>query len=375
MLHTSRGQIAHLAVAALILWLASGPAMAQNAGSFDFGGDRYAGGQTVVLQTPVDRNAFAGGSDVSITAPVGGSAHLAGFNVGTSGAVAGDVYATGYAVNISGAVGGDVTAAGNSVSVTGPQVGGNVRLTGATVRLAAPIAGSALIAAGTLALDGTIGGDLSFSGSDITFGPEAIVAGTLTIHAPEPIAVPASVVPPERIHYEPGTQAGGFVGSGPVLWTAGIGWLVLVLVGAAFIVMAPGTVATLQHASERGSFRKLGLGILTFATVLGLVPVAILTLIGVLLLPLVLLFVAIACLLAYLAGSFLVGRRLAGTFMAVVGRGRQLAVLAIALAAAALLALVPWIGWFVSLLLVLFGFGTIAATVMGGGAARPVAGS
>ncbi len=366
--------VSRVLLAGALLALA-GSAVAQE-NRLSFGGDEYAAGQAVTLATPAARDAFLAGYDVSLQAPVAGDAHLAGFNVTSNAAVTGDLYAAGFSVNLLGTVGGDVTAAGNSVSVRPPQpVAGNVRLAGATVTLGGPVAGSALITASTLALDGPVTGDLSFFGENLTFGPGARVDGTLTIQAPKEIAVPATVASADRVKFieraapdyasEAGKTAEQVMRSiWPTVWATGIWWLLLFVVGVAFIGLLPRLVAALQVAADRRPFRNLGLGILAFASVVGLVPVFALTIVGIFLLPFVLVFVAIACMLAYLAGTYLIGARIAGAIVPLDTRLKRVVALAASIVVAGLLAMIPVLGWLLSLVLLVFGFGAIAVLTM-----------
>lgn len=341
-----------------------------------FGGDQFIAGQVTSISAPVQHDAFAVGNDVTLSAPVSGDAHLAGYDVDINADVSGDIYAAGFSVNVTGGVGGDLTAAGNTVTVrSATAVTGNARLAGATVVLGAPVGGFALVTAQSLTLDEPVSGDFSFYGENLTFGPGARVEGMLEIRAPKEIAVPASVAAADRVNFElldspdyvseAGKTAGNVVGRfWPVFWTVAAWWLLLFLVGAALIALLPRAVSALQVASEKRPFRNLGLGILAFAAVLGLVPVVAMTLIGILLLPFVLIFAVIACSLAYLAGAFLVGLRITSAFVAVDTNLKRLGVLAIALIAAALVGMIPLVGWLITLAIVIFGFGTATIVTM-----------
>ena len=342
-----------------------------------FGGDQYAAGQSVAITGEPVRDAFIAGYDVTLGAAVTGDAHLAGFNVTDSGAVAGSVYAMGYSLSLTGTIGGDLTAAGNAISVAAPQpVGGNVRLAGQSVTLNSPVAGAALVTAQTLTLNGTVGGDLSFFGETLTFGPSAKVAGRVIIQAPKPIAVPETVAPADRVSFlelkvpdyagEAGKTAQHAVrGFWPEVWGNLVWWLLLIVLGAALIALAPKRVAALEAAGSQRPWRQLGLGVLGFSATLGLVPVTAMTVIGLALLPAVFIVVAIACALAYPGGTYLMGLRISRAFMPADTNARKLAVLAGSVIVAGLLAMVPLLGWLITLVLLVYGFGAIARTMLG----------
>ena len=348
-----------------------------------FGGDEYAAGQNVAISSDVARDAFMAGYDVSLSAPVAGDGHLAGFNVRTSAPVTGDVYAMGFTVSIGGDVGGDLTAAGNSVTDTSP-VTGNARLAGQTVTLEAPVSGGALITAQTLNLNSTIAGDLTFLGETINFGSGARVDGQVEIRAPAEISVPATVAAAERVSFieferpdyvgEAGKTAENVVrGFWPIVWGTVIWVLVLIALGAVLIALLPRLRESLETNAGLRPFRTFWVGILTFASTLGLVPVAAITIIGIFILPFVFLYVAIASMLAYLTGTYLVGRRVVSAFTPVDSNMKRLVSLAISVVAAVLFGFIPFVGWLLSLLLVSYGFGAFAVTLMARWAAKDAA--
>jgi cytoskeletal protein CcmA (bactofilin family) len=344
--------------------------------NLSFGGDQYTAGQQAAIETDVARDAFVAGYNVSITAPVEGDGHLAGFSVSTTSPVTQDVYAAGYSVSIGAPVGGDLTAMGNNLVVgSSAAIGGNVRAAGQTVTLDGPINGSAIVTAQTLTLNTSVAGDFSFIGENIAFAPGARVAGKLSIQAPREIAVPAEVAAADRVSFtqlvhpdyvgEAGRTAENVVkGFWPAFWAAA-GWLVFLFVlGAALIALLPARIHAMEAASEKRPFRTLGLGILTLASTLGLLLVAVISIIGIVTLPFVFIYIAIACSLAYLAGAYLIGLRIGGAFVSIDSNLKRLGTLALALIAAVLLGAIPVLGWLITLLVTAFGFGAFALVTM-----------
>jgi len=351
-------------------------ALAQD-GRLSFGGDQFAAGQSAQIDAAVTRDVFAAGYDVAVRAPVSGDAHLAGFNVAQSADVGGDLYAAGFSVSVTGKVGGDITAMGNTVSVASPQpVAGNVRIAGQTVTVSSAINGSALITAQTATLGSAVKGDLSFFGETLAFGPGARVDGIMTIHAPRQIAVPVSVAAADRVKFvqlvapdyasEAGKTAEHAVRSiWPAVWGTGLWWLLLLVIGIVVITLLPRLTQSLQSTGATRPFRRIGLGLVTFAAVIGLIPVLALTILGIFLVPFALLFVVIACALAYLAGTYLLGIRIARSLTSVDGNIKRIGVLALSIVVMGLLGMIPVIGWLLTLLVLCFGFGAITAIIMG----------
>ena len=346
--------------------------------SITFGGDSYVAGQTTSITTPVLRDAFEAGNTVVLSVPVADDAHLAGFDVQSIADVGGNLYAAGFSVSVGGSVKGDVTAMGNTVTLhTTQPVPGNVRAAAASFTLDSGVDGSLLVTAETATINAPVKGDLSFYGRNLVFGANAIVSGQVLVHAPKQIDVPANVASADRVAFtqltspEYPTQVGQTAemvakGFWATLWAVAIWWILLLVVGAAFIALSPRLVGNLETLSAVRPMRRIGLGLLAFATVVGLVPVAALTVVGLLLVPFVLIFAVIACSLAYVAGVYLIGRAIGARLTPVTTTARKVAVLAVSLVVAGLLTMVPFLGWLISLAIVAYGFGVVAALIMTG---------
>ena len=362
-------------VIAALLSLLALPALAQQE-TLALGGDHFGAGQTSTLGEDVTGDAFLAGYDVTLNAPVGGSAHLAGFHVKAGGPIEQNLYAAGFDVEVERAVSGNLSAAANAITLdSAARIGGNARLAGATVTLAGPVDGAVLVAAETLTLSSAISGDLVFYGRTITFAPGARVEGALDLHAPAPIAVPQSVAPDERVTYsvledtdyvgEAGKTAGNVVrGFWPALWGIAAFWLLLVLGGAIVIAFMPRRLDAMHLMAETRPFRSLGWGALTFAMLLGLVPLAVMTIVGIFMLPFVLVFIAVALGLAYAMGAYLVGTRVARAFLPIDSNLKRLGVMAASIIVAVGLGLLPILGWLFTLLFTTFGLGATARTIV-----------
>jgi hypothetical protein len=360
------------------------PAMAQDdAGLFLFGGDAYGSGATVTVARQGVGDVFGAGERVDIAAPIAGSAHLAGRRVTTEAEVGGDLVAIGADVTVGGPVAGSVTAAGYDIGI-GAAVEGNVRATGRNVNVTGPVAGSLLVSAGTLTIDGAIGGDASLDAGRIVFGPDAAVGGTLSLYGPDAgaLAVPETVAPAERIERHPDARGPGpdeDAGPAAPLGIPASGWLavaggfvlgVVVLAVLVFIVaaVAPRRAEAVADRIGGETWRTIWIGFLTLSALLGACIVAILTVVGALAVPVILLVTMVACFLGYLFAVYVVGRAIWTRFDRVppdTGGERALAALLGALLVS-LVGLVPFVGWPLLLLLTLAGLGALAI-----GAFRP----
>ncbi|MBD8064413.1 hypothetical protein IC608_02845 [Devosia sp. PTR5] len=334
-----------------------------------FAGDTYVAGQNVAVGTPVDRDAFVAGFDTRLGGPVQGDAHIAGFNVNADQPVGGDLYAAGFSVIVGQSVGGDLTAVGNTVVVDpAAAVLGNARLSGASVSLAAPVTGSVLVAAENATLGGTIAGDLEFFGNKLEFGPSAKISGIVRVHAPEPITLPAGVADPARVQYEQlrssdyTGQAGKtaqnvVIGIWPAIFATGIWWFSLAVLGALAIALMPRATENFERRAATHPLATLGLGVLGFSATAGLLPVAALSIVGLILVPFIGIGAIAACIFAYLAGVYLIAMRASRSFFTINTALKRVGVMLVGVVLAGLIGTLPFIGWLISLALMSFGFG------------------
>nr|WP_272210415.1 hypothetical protein [Marinicella sp. W31]MDC2876296.1 hypothetical protein [Marinicella sp. W31] len=165
-----------------------------------FGDDTYVSGQTTNLDTDSPRSAFVSGFSASINGPVAKDAHIAGGHVSVDAPVAGDLYAAGFWVAIDGSIGGDLSASGYSVSLEkNASIGGNSRVSARSIEVDAPMSGSFLAVAQKIAINAPITGDVMIGITELTFGPDARIDGTLTYVGPKSIEIPENVISPDRV--------------------------------------------------------------------------------------------------------------------------------------------------------------------------------
>lgn len=344
------------------------------------GDDVYLAGDDVVSSGDIPRNLYVAGGAVDVEKDVARNAHIVGFNVDIDAPIGGDLYTAGAFLDIGSAVGGDVSAGAFRLRLSDESsVGGNMRAAARTVVLGGTLSGAALIAAERLELNGTVAGDLKFTGRSITFGPDARVSGILTAATPHEPDVPASVAPADRVRHEPFTPPdfahsigkGAAEGAGEAIGLSAPAWWIiaaavaaffigLILLGILFLGLAPQTVENLREDAERHLFRSFGFGLLGLATLLGLLPLAVVTLVGLPLIPVILLTIGFLAVFAYLLGSYVLAHRVFRSFGAahatMAGRLRTFVVGLVVLLA---LNAVPLIGWLINAFAALVGFGAL----------------
>lgn len=342
------------------------------------------------LQAPGD--VFASGGAVVTRGRVAGDAHAAGFDLDLEADVAGDLYAAGAAVTVRAPVGGDLSLMGFSLrTVEAASIKGNARILGSTITIDGPIDGALAALGGEITLNAAVTGDVLLQGGTVTFGPKARISGTLTYSAPEPVTIPAEVIPAARVVYKKTPPmmdrfedmrdwgegwAGRDMPALPSTLALATAFLVtlgfLVLLGGALLAWAPQRVEALRLVGARRPAFMVLLGVLGIATLIGLVPVTAMTVIGLPFVPIVLLAIILTWTLGYLIGAYVVALRL---YQAFGGHGDptlglRIALLGCGVLAFSLLNFVPVLGWMVNFLLVLFGIGTLTTGVIPALAAR-----
>lgn len=343
------------------------------------GSDLFLSGGSGLPEVNTLGDVFAAGQSVVLNGRAGGDVHAAGFDVSVELPVAGDLYAAGAAVAILAPVAEDVTAMGMSVRTSSQAaVQGNARLMGQSVLLDGPVNGALTVTAGELTLNSAIDGDVLMVAPSVHFGPEARIRGHLVYAAEAPIEVPEEVIAPDRVIFrklvlpETVTDLGeSWRGGRPFvpaarIFAQGMALIlgVLVLVGAATLALAPVWSGQVRRRVAARPGAALLAGVLGVAAMFGLLPVAILSVIGLPLLPLILAAVLFGWMMGYLMGVHTVAFHVARGF----GMGEspgllvQILILTVGLLGMVALNFVPIIGWLANFLILLVGAGGIVLT-------------
>lgn len=369
-----------LTVMACLMAMA-GPVFGQSpeAPVLDIAQDHYAAGDRVQFDGPAGLDLFLAGNRVTVAAPVGGSAHLAGSRVAVEAAVTRDLFAAGYSVTTTAPIGGNASVTG--LEVTLAPVTGNLRAAGSEVTLAS-VGGYALVTGGTVTLQGAIAGDAVLVADDIRFGPDAKVAGALTIYTTDPadITVPDNVAPAARVKIE--TRKSHDMGTWsdhmdmPMrmsIWGVIGGFLIGVvisgLIAAMVIALAPKAVQTWRDLALAHPGRAIWSGFLVTSALVGSGFVLSLTIIGVVLFPVMMILTALAICAGYALGSYVLGVWLWLAIGQAMPEGSlgKFALACLGAFLAGLAWLVPVAGWLFVLGLTLLGIGTLAAFALPGG--------
>jgi len=340
-------------------------------------------GRTLVVASSSPGNAYFAGASVVETASVAGDLSALGGSVIAAGPVAGDVLLLAGSASARGTVAGDLRALGGTISAES-RVTGDAVLLGYSVRATEHIGGSALIAAVDATLVDGAGGPVTVYGNEVelggTFGgnvrvvatghvtldPGTAIAGKLIYESPEPAAIPASASIAGGVEYTNASYLPD-AGTSRTLALVSVGFFLFVRILGALILagllagLFPRFAELVVERAYAGRARSvllttlLGFGILVATPVL--IILLALTFVGLGLALLLGILYALLVLLAFLYAGILLGssfaRRVSGRTI-VLWRDGVLGMLSLSL-----IALVPFIGVAVALILAIFTAGAL----------------
>ncbi len=340
------------------------------------GDDVFLAGDDIIHNEPGADDLFMAGETLRVEAPISGTAHLAGRLILVQSDVGGDVYAAGYDVEMNSSVSGDVTLAGYEVIVSAP-IGGDVRAAGSKVRIDAPVSGTAILSGELVTVNSVIDGDVAITAVDLVFGANSRINGTLTIYDDDPdrFDISEAVVPADRIErrtVEQWVEDGMYVvrpSWGQRVGGIIVGILVVAGVATLLVALAPGPIARLRERALDKPFRVLWFGFLALSVLVGSGILFAMTLVGILVLPAAVVATLVIGLIGYVLGTYILGVGIWGA----IGKpmpanlGSKAIAALIGATVAALIALIPLLGWLFILALVLMGVGAMTVSIL-----RPV---
>lgn len=351
-------------------------------------GDLVAVAREVYVEGTVEGDVIAAGQAVSITGTVGDDVRIAGqvLHLGPEARIADDVVAAGFSLEArpGSTIGGTVLGFGYQALLAG-EVGESVRGSLAALELAGTVEEDVELAVGPRG-ERT---PRSFGppppvpyptvASGLTLADGARIGGDLGYSSPDEAAVASGAEVEGEVAYEP-TPGEEEATTADRALDAARRFAALLLVGGLLLLIAPGWTAGLAATVRERALPSLGWGlvfllaaaaavlvlalatafvaaILAFATLTGLAVAT--GALGVLAELGLVLGLILACwyLPAIVVG--LAGGRLALARDAEPGRGRLLAALAVGALVLVLLGLVPYLGAFIGLLVLLLGLGAL----------------
>lgn len=350
-------------IAALILVAAGGigVAAAEDSTEASIGDSRLTAGDVVVLDEPIDGNAFAAGSRVELRERVDGSAFLSGGNVTVAGPVGRNLYAAGGEVRIEGAVAGKARAAGGKIRVSREaRIDRSAAFAGDSIEVDGAVRGDLRAYGDTIVINGSVEGDVELAGETIRIGPDARIAGQVEYRSSRDIDVdPAAQVAGGVTERQQDRRWLRKLGHGAAIFGGATISFGIVLIGVLMILAMPRFSREAAATILKQPWQSAGLGIVMLLGVPFAIIVLLVTVIGI---PLALLLVfgyVVLMLLGYLIAAIFVG----DAALERIDREKvespwwRALFMFLALLAIAIVKLVPFIGGLVVTLLFIAGIG------------------
>jgi Polymer-forming cytoskeletal len=322
--------------------------------------DTFMAGDEVSTSGDINGASVLAGGRIESGARVQGKSVLFGGQIRITGETRDDLYAFAGDIDLVGRVDHDARIAGGRVTIGRPaQILGDLTLAGGDVDIDGKVAGDVKVAGGRVRLDGTVGGDVDVRAGQLTIGPNARIDGRLRYRAKQT---------PE---FDPAAHVSGGIEALPDSWSSGWmrphispvgpGWFGLLVIGTIMILASPTLGARLLvHCRERTG-TTVGWGFLCLVATPVVFVLCAITIIGLPLAIVVLLGYLLTLLVGYVSGIVALGQwglaRIARTGAALVGW--QILAFALALLVVGFLRRIPFLGFYVSLAVVVVGIGAL----------------
>jgi cytoskeletal protein CcmA (bactofilin family) len=333
--------------------------------------DLYVAAESIIIDGTIDGDLWAAGNTITVNGIVNGSVMAAARIVNINGDITHAVRAVVETININGDVGGDVMAGCGKANIAatarvggdllfgadiagidGP-IEGNIKGSGREVTISNGVNGNVELEVERLTILSTanIGGDLNYTSeeeADIQSGAQ--IAGATNHKVPE--------VKPEA--KKDWTKVFPFVVFFGVLAKV-LNFLMALVAGVVVIFLAPKKLTSITDAIGTRPGPSAGWGaIILFLTPIAAVIVC-LTIIGAPVGLIALMLYGIAIYLAQIPVGLFIGGWIIGRFRVVESKAIMVGALAVGLVILKLLSLIPYFGFFVGLVVALFGLGAIVA--------------
>lgn len=324
--------------------------------------DFYAAGQTVHLIGPVNGDVTIAGQRLTVDGAVAGDVISAGETVTINGDVLDDIRAVGRQVQVNGTVGDHMVAAGETITL-GPsaKVGSWAWLAGRQVEVLGRVGKELKVAGQEVTIAGEVGGPVTITAERVRILDAAVIHGPLLVKSPNApdIAKGAKIL--GNVKYLPTPEVEHAPVAKLVLLAGLMFTLGLILTGIVYYLLFPRFSVTSARHIGKVPLPSLGLGflvlLLTPPLILVLFSVGVGFLLGVLLAAAYLLMVVSGGLTSVIFVSDVVLRRLFNKPGA--GKGLTVLVLIGTFILFALVQLIPLLGGLAVFLLTVMGIGAL----------------
>jgi len=326
-------------------------------------GDLYVIGRSIIIDGTVNGDIFGIGQEITISGTVNGGVTLVGETLTLNGQVAHGARLAGETINVNSSIGRDIAAAGATLKVGGTaEIAGDLVLGFGTAYINGHVNGNIKGGGGEVTITNGVGGNVDLAVDKLTITSAANIEGDLVYTSENEAIIQSgaqlSGSTTHNVPERPAEPSPFSVARGKLL-----GFLMILVIGIIVILLATERVSAMADSIRNKPWPSLGWG----ALVLFVTPIAALivicTIIG---LPLGLIALAlwgIAIYLSQIPVGFLIGRLIIRRNGEIESRGLMIGALALGLVILLVLGLIPYIGWLVMLLTIMFGLGSLVVLV------------
>ena len=335
--------------------------------------DLYASGESVNIKGDVDGDVLTGAGIVTIDGTISGDFTAAAGTIFLNGEVKDDVRIGGGIIYVNGKVGGDIIIGGGQIILSEESdIGEDALIGSGTLQVNGSIGNNLWVGAGSVNLDGEVGNRGKISADTIDIGSNAEINGSFTYTSSDKADIDPEArikgkithkLPPEEKIREARPLA-GLASLFFYLLFAFISFLAALVSAFIFIALLPKAVSETTRALTQRVWASLGIGFL----VLIIIPVAaiilMITLIG---LPAGMITFALYFIFIYLsqiAFSIFLGEKIITSITKKEKTSPYLSAL-IGLVILAILGFIPFLGWLVKFIAMLFGLGALVLATFG----------
>ncbi|HET6924506.1 MAG TPA: hypothetical protein VFH39_01580 [Candidatus Saccharimonadales bacterium] len=333
-----------------------------------FGGMAYAATANPVVQGTHNSSIYKTGQTVTINGAINGDVFCAGQTVNVHATVHGDILCAGQTVNVDGQVFGSVRLAGQTVNLTaqvthgaslvgqdltvqsGARIGQDVSLAGQTVTVNGSVGRDISAASSNLTLASAVGRNVTAQVEQLTLNGGAKIGGSLTYTSPNVAQLQSGAVVSGKTTHN--VTAVHHANRHAFLFFR-LYWLVALIV---FGIVLAAIFGRLFRRINPAWGTDFWIALLTGFVASIVVPIGILilfaTVIGVPLALLVLLLWLVAALLSLPVSGYFTGSLL-------LRRSHPVLIMLVGTVILALLTLIPFVGWFIALIIYWLGVGII----------------
>ncbi|MDP1707044.1 MAG: hypothetical protein Q8L30_00570 [bacterium] len=332
-------------------------------------GNAYSAGLSIVQTANVYGDLSAFGGSFVMAAPVSGDGLFLAGSIHSRAHIGGDLRAIGGSISIENPISGDLVALGYSVNDSG-RAGGSVFIVAANTTISNGASGPVTIYGNNISLSGHFTNDVNISAiGRVVLAASTTIAGKLSYQAPEPAVIPESAVITGGVEYisasylpDAGTsRILAFMSIGFFLFVRILGALILAgLLAGLFPRLAESIADRAYTARPSRILLTTLLGFAVFVVTPVLFLILTLTFVGIGLAALLLISYSFIALLSVAYAGILLGSLLSRRYMrreAVLWHDGVLGMLILSL-----IALVPYLGIFMVLLLTTFSAGALLLT-------------